>query len=82
MSNKDKFKEWYDYAKQLEYEHVLMKAELTQLQENLTTCEGIVNGLLEDRSNAWYKLNTIREFLRNAPVAPEFVADIIMEMLS
>ena len=33
--NKDRFKEWYDYAKQLEYEHTLMQAEIGSLETGL-----------------------------------------------
>ena len=34
-SNNHKLQEWYDYAKQLEYEHTLMKAEIEKLEDEV-----------------------------------------------
>ena len=40
------------------------KALGDEMQKNLATCEGIVKGLLEDRTACWKKLEAIRNHIK------------------
>lgn len=75
MPNKDKVEEWYNYAKQLEYENHLMKANIISLETKLSAADSLNDQQYDWR--LWYqeKLQLIHAHVRNPITYPFEISD-------